>query len=67
MIIHAVLFVGEGQKLVEFDKIWMLDTRFCSIVCAGIDTCLNASEAGGFVLQSGDAMAYWCRTDATIW
>lgn len=28
MIIHAMLFVGEGQTLVEFGKIQMLDVRF---------------------------------------
>lgn len=56
-----MLFVGEGQILVEFGKIQMLD-RFYRIVCVGIGIFLNASEAGAFISQFVDAVAYRCHS-----
>lgn len=38
-----MLFVCEGQTLVEFGEIQMLDVSFYSVVCVGIGIFLNAS------------------------
>lgn len=58
MLIHAVLIVSEGQTSAEFVKIQMPEIN--SVVCVtGIFP--NASEAGAFIAQFVDAMAYWCH------
>lgn len=55
MLIHAVLIVSEGQTSAEFVKIQM--PEIVSVVCVtGIFP--NASEAGAFIAQFVDAMAY---------